>query len=428
MSFFYKLSAMGCSLLTIPLTLHYLELKSYGIWLTLTSIVGWFGFFDGGLGNGLKNRLSEALSKNDLQKARSYITVAYVGIAGVVTCIILAFFTINLFLDWGRILKSPLTMSTEINTVIYVVFILFGIRLIVDLISVILSAQQLVSTVSLITLIINVVILAGTYVITQVVHSQKLLYLGTFISVVPVVILIIASLFFFTGTYRHLRPEIVHFDVTVLKEIVSLGMTFFVIQIAGLVIFSSDNLIITQLFGSGEVTNYNICYRYFGILTTGWIIVITPYWIAFNEAFVKKEFEWIRKTIIFLMKAWALLSVGAIAFLIMSPTIYRLWIGGGIGIPFKLSFFMTIFIILSTNINICYHFLNGAGKVRIQFYIAIFGGLINIPLTILCAKTFHMGISGVILGTSLSLFIGGVVMWIQTYKVMHRRDTGIWSK
>jgi len=413
---------------TVPLTLHYLDISTYGIWLTITSIVGFIGFFDGGLGNGLKNKLSEAVSNKQMLKAQSYVTSAYIGIIGIVICIVVVFMIVSTFINWTAILKSPILLSGEVQTTVYIVFILFGIRLIVDLVSVILSAHQLVRVVALNHMIINLFTLVGTFIITKTVHSNKLIYLGSFISAVPVIILIITSIFFFKKEYRHLTPTLKSFDLEILKEIVSLGMTFFVIQIASLIIFSSDNLIITQLFGPGEVASYNICYKYFGILTLGWSIIITPYWVAFNEAFVKKDFKWLRKTIKFLLKAWSLIIIGVILFIAFSTKIYSIWLGKGIIIPLPLSLYMGLFIVLSTNLNICAYFLNGIGKIKLQFYASIFSGLSNIPLSIYFAKFLHMGISGVIVGTSLSIVLGGILMWFQTYKVIRQKDYGIWSK
>jgi len=413
---------------TVPLTLHYLDISTYGIWLTITSIVGFIGFFDGGLGNGLKNKLSEAVSNKQMLKAQSYVTSAYIGIIGIVICIVVVFMIVSTFINWTAILKSPILLSGEVQTTVYIVFILFGIRLIVDLVSVILSAHQLVRVVALNHMIINLFTLVGTFIITKTVHSNKLIYLGSFISAVPVIILIITSIFFFKKEYRHLTPTLKSFDLEILKEIVSLGMTFFVIQIASLIVFSSDNLIITQLFGPGEVASYNICYKYFGILTLGWSIIITPYWVAFNEAFVKKDFKWLRKTIKFLLKAWSLIIIGVILFIAFSTKIYSIWLGKGIIIPLPLSLYMGLFIVLSTNLNICAYFLNGIGKIKLQFYASIFSGLSNIPLSIYFAKFLHMGISGVIVGTSLSIVLGGILMWFQTYKVIRQKDYGIWSK
>ena len=79
------------SFLYIPLLLHTLNTVDYGVWLTLTSIVSWISFFDIGLGNGLRNKLCEAISINDIQKARELVSTAYVSLVTFVVFLILFF-------------------------------------------------------------------------------------------------------------------------------------------------------------------------------------------------------------------------------------------------------------------------------------------------------------------------------------------------
>src|ERR1035437_1248303 len=59
------------SLIMVPLTIHYISPVKYGIWITLSSIVGWFGFFDIGLGHGLRNRFAEALAAKKHELAQT---------------------------------------------------------------------------------------------------------------------------------------------------------------------------------------------------------------------------------------------------------------------------------------------------------------------------------------------------------------------
>src|SRR4029079_7746068 len=50
--------SISVSLILVPLTIDYLNPSRYGIWLTLSSIVGWFVFFNVGLTQGLRNRFA----------------------------------------------------------------------------------------------------------------------------------------------------------------------------------------------------------------------------------------------------------------------------------------------------------------------------------------------------------------------------------
>ena len=57
----------------VPVTLNYLGKTEYGIWLTLASILSWLINLDFGLGNGLRNKLAEALALNDIKLSLIHI-------------------------------------------------------------------------------------------------------------------------------------------------------------------------------------------------------------------------------------------------------------------------------------------------------------------------------------------------------------------
>ena len=77
----FKIINILCSFIIIPLTIDYVSPSIYGIWLTLYSIISWFSIFDVGLGNGLRNKLSEALAFNDYDKSKKLISTTYVIIS-----------------------------------------------------------------------------------------------------------------------------------------------------------------------------------------------------------------------------------------------------------------------------------------------------------------------------------------------------------
>jgi O-antigen/teichoic acid export membrane protein len=61
------------SFLLIPLFIKFLEESEYGIWLTVFSTLTWINLFDLGIGNGLRNKLSECFVRNDIKQIKLYI-------------------------------------------------------------------------------------------------------------------------------------------------------------------------------------------------------------------------------------------------------------------------------------------------------------------------------------------------------------------
>ena len=108
----------------------------------------------------------------------------------------------------------------------------------------------------------------------------------------------IISIVFFNSNYKLLKPSFKFVQFKHVNDLTSLGIKFFVLQVASVVIFTTDNLIITQLFGPAQVAPYSIALKYFNIAQMGFSIIITPFWSAFTEAYAKNDFGWIRNIIL----------------------------------------------------------------------------------------------------------------------------------
>lgn len=72
-----KVVAIVTMLVTVPLTLHYLGSERYGMWMTISSIIGMMGFADLGMGLGLMNAVSEAHGQEDRLAAERYVSSGF---------------------------------------------------------------------------------------------------------------------------------------------------------------------------------------------------------------------------------------------------------------------------------------------------------------------------------------------------------------
>ena len=91
--------------------------------------------------------------------------------------------------------------------------------------------------------------------------------------------------------YRSIAPSIHCVRISLTKNILGLGGQFFVIMISMLFIFQFINIILSRVEGPDAVTQYNIAYKYFNVLNRVATIILTPFWSAFTDAYVKKDYE-----------------------------------------------------------------------------------------------------------------------------------------
>jgi O-antigen/teichoic acid export membrane protein len=424
-SFFIRGISIGISLLLVPMTIHLVSPVNYGIWLTLSSVIGWVNFFDIGFGSGLKNKLAEAFAVKDYELAKIYVSTTY-AIFGIITAIlVIIFLIVNPFLNWKSILNSPGSSFSELSNLALVTFVFFCIQFVLQLIMVVITANQQPAKASLVSLFSNVVSLLLVWLL-RLLHMGSLINLGIVLCVSPVIVLALFNVWFFKFDFRDIVPSPKFVRVEHIKDLMNLGVKFFIIQIAVIILFQTNNIIITQIFGPTEVTVYNIAFKYFSVITMGIAIIMTPFWPAFTNAYASNDWDWIKNIISKLNKLWIALCLVIFIMVIFSNLIYKLWIGSIITVPLSLSVAIGLYVIINAWNGIYSNFLNGVGKIHLQLYSAIFDSLLNIPLAIYLGRT--MGISGIIVS---SCILGGKNMvWtrIQYNKIINKQDTGIWGK
>ena len=357
------------SLAYVPLLLHSLDSINYGIWLTLTSLVGWLAMFDVGLGHGLRNKLSEALAQGDTHTGKIYVSTAYVGIFFAITIFLVIFCVIsNNLLSWDEILKSPASSRQELTLLANIVFISFGANFILGLINSIFFALQLPALSSLLTTLGQLFSFLFVYILTKFYHINSLLVLGTTISIIPICVLFIATLFFFhTKKYRDISPSLVCFRIAKLRDILSLGVKFFLIQIITIILYQVNNLLITQMIGNEAVVEYNIAFKYMNILVMGYAIIVTPLWSATTEAYTKGDFLWIKKTVKKINRIGLIIIGIGLVMLLLSQLIYDIWLGdASVNVSFSSTFILYIYVIFKIMYSNYGYILNGIGKLNLQ--------------------------------------------------------------
>jgi O-antigen/teichoic acid export membrane protein len=423
-SFLIKGLNIAIGLVLVPMTIHYVNPTQYGIWLTLSSIIGWLGFFDIGLGNGLRNKFAEALAKGDDSRAKVYVSTTYAILTIIIAIVLLVFFCINPFLNWAKILNAPRELARELSVLAMIVFSSFALRFVLQLITTILTADQKPARASLFNLFGSVFSLIVIFILTKT-TTGNLVYLGLGLAFTPVLVFSASSIWFYSGQYKKYAPSVRHIDFSLSRDLMGLGAKFFVIQIAAIVLYETANIVISQLFSPAEVTPYNIAYRYFGIISMVFSIIMTPFWTAFTEAWHKKDMAWIENTMKNLNRLSLLAIFCILVMLSISKFVFRLWVGKDVVVPATISIVMAAYFMIYVRNMTYVYFLNGIGKVKLQLYSSVAGMIVNIPLAIFLGK--KMGVAGVLLSSVILNGINTVWTVIQYKKIVSNKATGLWN-
>lgn len=402
LAFLVKLLSVLVNFILVPLTIGYVNSEKYGIWLTASSIIAWFGVFDFGLGNGLRNKLVHALSHKNKLEVKRLISSAYFSIFGVSVVLAICFLISSSILDWTLLLNLPNDYSEEINQMMLVILLMFCLQFILQLINVVNFAYQRAALVSGIYLIGNILSLLF---ILGLKHYFKphLAYLGMAYIGGNILTLLFFNIYFFRKN-RYLVPSFRYASFSKAKDILKLGGNFFVIQIASLIHFQTVNIIILRYFTPTEVTEYNVAYKLFSIMSIIFGILLAPIWSAVTKAYVEKDYMWIKKLEQRLLNIWMIAVVGIFVLYLASPIIYKIWIDDIVPISNTTNLGVAIYIITVTFGMIYVNMLNGMGRLKTQFYLSIIYIIVFIPITYFFAVKLNLGLIGI----SISLIITNV--------------------
>lgn len=415
------------SLAYVPMMLKYVNRADYGVLLTLTSIVHWVGMLDIGLGNGLRNTLAKNLAQKEYDKAKENVSSCYVALSLYVSAIVLLFLCIAPFLSWKTILNAPNNTEYELLILTIVVFVSFCLQFVVNLMASILYACQIPAYTSYIMLTTQIVNFILVFIMIHFWGMTSILEIGSVTCLTPPLVLILFSMYLFRKKLDYISPSFKHVRLKSVNGILSLGIKFFILQIITIVLYQSNNFIIAHTVGPESVVIYNVAYKYMGMITVFFNIIISPVWSAATDAYVTLDFNWMKKTIQYLRKIFYVVFCVGIVMLLSSKYIYTYWLGKGtIDIPYTI----TGLILVYSGFDILYRiygtFINGMGKLHLQMLVTSLVVILYIPMTIYMGKTF--GLTGVLVANTIVYFTNYTWAKIQCTLILNQKATGIWNK
>ena len=176
---------------------------------------------------------------------------------------------------------------------------------------------------------------------------------------------------------------------------------FFILQLTGLVVFNSDNLVITHYLGPAQVTPYSVAWRLTNYAAMLQSLLGPALWPAFTEAYRKRDMAWVRATYSSINRK-SLLAVGVAALFLglAGRLIIRLWAGQAAVPGTLLLWLMAIFaFVISATTNQAL-LLTATGRLKLEAAVAVLAAGINLYLSIYLVQ--RIGAEGVILSSIVS--------------------------
>jgi O-antigen/teichoic acid export membrane protein len=406
-------------LLLVPLTLHYVSSETYGIWLAISSMVAWFSFFDIGINNGLKNRLAEALAREDIPLAKRYVSTTYALLILIFIPLMVILLVVAPMLDWYSILNLQQEAVSGLLASVCIVITYFCINFILSTVNVVMTADQRPADAAFRTLVQQVLTLAVIYILTLTTKGS-LVNLCLALCACPIIVVGVFNLTLFFGRYKRIAPSLRDVDFSTAPDLFKLGIQFFIIQIAGVIQYQMTNFLIIRYFGATEVTEYNIAYKYFNIPYMFWMTMLTPVWAAVTDAIAKNDYPWVKGAVKKYLLLFLVFLAGTLLMLVLSQPLYRLWVGDSVIVPFQVSLWVMVFNLAMMFGSIFVNVLNGAGILRVQAIACIISPFVFLGFCFLFIR-MGWGVKSILIASILANFNGLLFAPVQCWNLLRKR-------
>lgn len=424
-SFLIKGISIIVSLIMVPLTLGYVSSEVYGIWLTLSSVLHWLSFMDVGFTLGLKNRLAEALAHEDYERGKSLVSTTYFMMAIIFIPLAVFLILISPHINWCSFFNINSKYEADVLLTIQLLSVFLALQMIVNVFVSVVAAYQKVALSSLFNVVGQVCALIVIYLMTKFI-PPSLSNLTFAYSLMPIIVVSIFTIVLFHGRFKKTQPSIQSINTHYIKDLWLLGVKFFIIHIQMIVLYQSTNILISNLDGPEAVTQYNIAYKVLNVVILVFTIILGPLWPAFTDAYSKKDYFWMNKTYHRMVQLFFLICMVIIVVVLLSPFIFKLWVGDKVSIPFIMTVFIALYTLIHCWDSLQVILINGIGAVKLQTYVTLIGIIFHIPLALFLGK--FIGIYGVIISMCIINLIYCSFFTIQIKKILRKSAHGIWIK
>ncbi len=387
-----RVVSLGAGFAAVPLTLHHLGAERYGLWATLFSILSWLSLADLGLSNGLISALSEAFALGRRDLAREYVSTSFWGLWAMAGLIAIGLTAAYPFIDGSHLMRiSSPAVASEFRRAAGLAAAFFLLNLPFTLVNRVFVAAQRPAMANFWAIANTVAMLAG--LATAILAGGGLPALVAGYSGAQLLVSLMSAVWLFARAYPDLAPTC-RIARTSLRRVFGVAASFFVTQLATLLLFQSANVLISHNLGPRFVASYQVTWMLFQYVTLPQQLIGANIWAAIGEAYAKGDVGWIRT----LFRRYSLLSLATggpliLALIFLASPLIRWWAGAQAVPGRELVLWMAAWACVLLLMQPVIAVLAGTARLRTYSILSLLGAGVAVVMADLTLTTF--GPSGV---------------------------------
>jgi len=396
-----------------PMLINTFGQERYGVYVLLNTFIAYFTLSNIGLPQTLIREIIHAKEEENYTKINQMISSTFfyylIAIAGVFLVNIL-FFYVDIFNLNTKILSSEnIFLIQSFSLGILLVSILFGIRLITEIFDAIIKATNKIY-ITQIARLINVILLGiSTFLALKIYGSIESVLIGNAIaSFFVLFILVVQSKKLIDFT---IDLKLISFQV--FKEMLPSSFWYFMSGISVLLIFQTDNIVISSIIGLSSVSIYFLMFKFSDIFRQILSNIVNVMFSDVSRLYAKKEYDLIVKKHNQLLGYTIILTlIASLLLYFIGYKLFQLWIGVENSGTIELFLFFIIYMALFSINQVSGLFLGAMNKHKNGVIVGFIQAGLNLAFSISLLYIFQ-DVKWVIISTILSLVVTN--LWYSPY-------------
>ncbi len=387
----------------IPLTMHYLGPERYGLWVAMISVMTLLAFADCGIGYGLMNHVSYAMGKGAKDAIRRSVSSTFFVLCAVAIAGCLLFLAAFPFIPWQSAFRTGTAAAgAEAGRSVGVMVFCFFVTLPFTTVQRVQAAYQEGFENQLWE--IGGVFLSLFGLLAAIRMQVSLPVLAVVFSLGPLLALALNWAVYFFFRRPEMAPSLRLADLHLARKIMREGGWFFILQIASILVFSTDTFVILHYYGETALGKYSLVAKLFQTLPALAGVWFAPLWPAYAEAIARGDLSWVRKTLFrstVVSSLGCVIAAGGLAF--FARPLVRIWTGASIDPSPWVIGGLALYAVLVVGTSAVSAFLNGSNFISGQAKLVIAHTLLSVVLKIVLCRFWN--ISGAVWATNLSYIL-----------------------
>lgn len=396
------------TLLSVSLTLPYLGVERFGIWMTVASFAAMLTFLDLGVGNALTNHVAHRAAEDGPDLLRQTISggLAFLALIGLGMGAVLWLIAANL--PWDRVIKvgQPSLLPEARQAAMYF-SLLFGLNIFTSGIQRVFAGLQQAYVGHLVAALGALAACLGLWWAASAQQGISVL-LTIMLGAQSVASLFLLGLLAVRKQFS-LRgiTEVVKLESS---QLFQTGGLFFLLQIGTMIGWGADSLIISSTLGVAQVAVFSVVQRLFQFATQPLSILNAPLWGAYADAHARHDKMFIKNTLKrSLVATLTGASLGAVLLLTFYSWLIEKWTHGHIAVPLAFVATYAVWVIFEACGNAFAMFLNGTGIVKQQVSVTLLFVVLVLPLKLMLVGP--LGLLALPTATLLAYLIANVSLY-----------------